>query len=128
MKDKTDKQHEGTIETINTGGKAHSMALTLDLDKYLGQLEHWDYPDEQKAEFISALWTLLVGFAEIGFEIHPAQQALKSAQKPPETGDKSHEKSDVSSANVLYSSHNLHTENNSKVDELGLSEKEEILS
>jgi hypothetical protein len=51
------------------------LALTLDMEKYLGQLGDWDITEEQKEQFITALWGLLVSFAEIGFEIHPVQQA-----------------------------------------------------
>lgn len=57
------------------------LALTLDMEKYLGQLEDWDISEEQKEQFIAALWSLLVSIAEIGFEIHPVQQAQKPCGK-----------------------------------------------
>ncbi|MEM9494974.1 MAG: hypothetical protein AAGA09_03140 [Pseudomonadota bacterium] len=63
--------------------------LTLDMEKYLGQLTDWDITEEQKIQFIESLWALLVSFAEVGFEIHPVQSVLESsqsyAQKTPET-------------------------------------------
>jgi len=65
----------------------HHKALTLDLEKYLAPLKDWDISEDQKTEFIYTLWNLLRNFAEIGFEIHPAQQALESTDKPPEKPD-----------------------------------------
>lgn len=68
------------------------LALTLDVEKYLSQLEDWDISPEQKTEFIQTLWNILVSFAELGFEIHPAQLAQKagelSVQKPPKLSEK----------------------------------------
>jgi len=49
--------------------------LTLDMKKYLGQLKDWDISEVQKRELIEMLWTMLRPFAELGFEIHPAQLA-----------------------------------------------------
>ena len=60
---------------------APRLALTLDLERYLGQLDDWQISDDQKTEFISALWGLLLNFAELGYEIHPAQEAQKAKGK-----------------------------------------------
>ena len=60
----------------------HSPVLTLDLEKYLGGLKDWDISEDQKTEFIYTLWNILRNFAEIGFEIHPAQQAQKQSVEP----------------------------------------------
>ena len=57
------------------------LSLSIDWEKYLGQLGDWNIPDDQKTEFIATLWGLLLNFAELGYEIHPAQDAMKAGQK-----------------------------------------------
>lgn len=55
--------------------------VSLDLNKYMGQLDDWDLSDSQKTEFITTFWELLLSFAQIGFQIHPAQQAQRLGRK-----------------------------------------------
>ena len=54
------------------------LALSLDMEKYLGQVEDWNLTEEQKREFIETLWGLLVAFAELGFGISAAEQAMNA--------------------------------------------------
>ena len=52
-------------------------ALIIDYaicDKYL---KDWDATPEQKQEFADTLWQIIVAFVDLGFGVHPAQQALK---------------------------------------------------
>lgn len=83
------------------------LALTLDLETYLGQLEDWDIPENQKTEFIKTFWELLVSIAQIGFEIHPAQLAQQSGRqksaKPLENKGKTQEKAATPPPDLLYS-------------------------
>ncbi len=91
------------IDKNDAPGAPSSLALMIDYDKYLSQLEEWDVTEDQKREFISALWYLLLAFAELGFDIHPAQAAqnanLKKLIKPPET----QENTGVSGHDMIYS-------------------------
>lgn len=84
-----------------------SLAVTLDLKAYLAQLDDWDIPDDQKTEFIRTLWELLLSFAQMGFDIHPAQAARKvgrkTRQKPTENTQVSIENAALSAADLLYS-------------------------
>ena len=82
---------------------APRLALTLDLERYLGQLEDWDISERQKTEFIASLWGVLLNFAELGYEIHPAQEAQKAKQKPGrKPRKKSPEKSPKPSENISF--------------------------
>ena len=45
-----------------------------DLDKYRPYLDGFDLDEEQKAEFIHALWTIMEGFADRAFGLHPVWQ------------------------------------------------------
>lgn len=52
--------------------------LTLDVSLYEKHLADSDMTQEQKQEFLEALWTIIVGFVDLGFGIHPLQQACKA--------------------------------------------------
>lgn len=106
-------------ERPTTNDPPKALALKLDVEKYLGQLKDWDVSEKQKSEFIAALWRLLLSFAELGFEIHPAQYVQKdisnSARKRlkdyPEKTSKTQEKPGVSAEKMLYSNHSNTTHN-----------------
>ncbi len=51
------------------------QALTLDVSAYENYLENADLSEGQKREFLEALWSIIVGFIDLGFEIHPLQLA-----------------------------------------------------
>lgn len=44
--------------------------------EYLEFVENADATDEQKVEFLQAVFFILSGFVDMGFRIHPLQQAL----------------------------------------------------
>ena len=80
----------GTKETEDTGQARPATAnrqhtppvITVDYEKYAHFLESCDASEEQKREFIEMLWRIIVGFVDLGFGVHPAQQAQKSCGKP----------------------------------------------
>ena len=49
--------------------------LTIDWDAYLPFFEDEDISDEHKRELIEALWSIMVSFVDLGFGVHPVQQA-----------------------------------------------------
>lgn len=50
-------------------------ALTLDVAMYERYLEDSDLTDAQRREFLGGLWQIIVCFVELGFGVHPLQQA-----------------------------------------------------
>lgn len=48
-----------------------------DIEKYLGMLEDWDTPREQKIQFINDLWFIMENFVDRAFGIHPVQQVMQ---------------------------------------------------
>lgn len=52
--------------------------LTLDVDYYQSFLDDADIPDDKKQELIETLWNIVVQFVDLGFGIHPLQQADNS--------------------------------------------------
>jgi hypothetical protein len=51
--------------------------LSIDWDLYSEYLEDSDLTDDQKREFIQTLWNIVVSFVDLGFGIHPMQQAYE---------------------------------------------------
>ncbi|UWQ25389.1 hypothetical protein K3553_02670 [Leisingera aquaemixtae] len=49
--------------------------LTVDVEKYQAYLDGADMTEAQKQEFLQALWSIIVSFVELGFGVHPLQEA-----------------------------------------------------
>ena len=50
-------------------------ALKLDVERYEKMLNDCDLTEEQRQEFLETIWTIIVGFVDLGYDIHPLQQA-----------------------------------------------------
>jgi hypothetical protein len=51
-------------------------ALAFDPEKYCAYLADFNLTPTQQTEFLEAVWAILVAFVDIGFRIHPVQQAV----------------------------------------------------
>ena len=47
--------------------------LEVDVDRYQTYLNDSDLSVEQKADFLNALWTVIVAFVDLGYGVHPVQ-------------------------------------------------------
>ena len=93
----TEKQeHEITNKTKARKAGDKSPALTIDYALYEQYLDDSDLTDAQKREFLETLWNIIVSFVDLGFGVHPLQQAasdgcgqdeLLSELFPPKSGD-----------------------------------------
>ena len=45
--------------------------VTLDYALYQHYLDDADMSEDQKREFLETLWTIIVGFVDLGFGVHP---------------------------------------------------------
>jgi hypothetical protein len=66
--------------------------LTVDVARYQEYLDGSDLTSEQKEEFLRAMWSIVVTFVELGYGVHPLQEACgKDAgehdQGPQKAGD-----------------------------------------
>jgi hypothetical protein len=50
-------------------------ALKLDVERYEKMLKNCDLTEEQRQDFLETIWSIIVGFVDLGFDIHPLQQA-----------------------------------------------------
>lgn len=49
--------------------------LSVDVALYRSYLEDSGLSEAQKEEFLRTLWGIVVSFVELGFEVHPLQEA-----------------------------------------------------
>ena len=49
-------------------------ALKLDVERYQKMLDSTDLNEEEKQDFLETVWSIVIGFVDLGFEIHPLQQ------------------------------------------------------
>ena len=63
-------------------------ALRVDVEAYQAYLEDTDLSDAQKREVIEALWSIVVAFVELGFGVHPVQEARITCGQSGETEQK----------------------------------------
>lgn len=70
---KKDKETHSKDE--GPGSESQFTALSFDYEEYAPYLEDSDLTEEQKREFLETLWNIMVSFVDLGFGIHPVQQA-----------------------------------------------------
>jgi len=63
--------------------KAHEV----DFERYAPLLKDADISDDQKRELLQALWSVIIGFVDLGFEVVPASSACgQNGETPPVSG------------------------------------------
>lgn len=55
--------------------------LEVDVDRYQEYLDDPALSEAERAQIIKALWVIISGFVELGFDVHPAQQACGKVEK-----------------------------------------------
>lgn len=50
-------------------------ALEFDAQEFWHFVEELDLNDEEKHDYLETVWSIIVGFVDLGFGIHPIQQA-----------------------------------------------------
>ena len=75
MKNKTE-QKNGPIEGIVLD-PSRSRAFTIDCALYEKYLQDSDMNEEEKRQFLEALWNIIVGLVDLGFGVHPLQQVCE---------------------------------------------------
>lgn len=54
-------------------------SITVDWDRYGQYLEESDLSDAEKRAFLETLWSIVVSFVDLGFGVHPVQQACENS-------------------------------------------------
>lgn len=62
------------------GTEAGFAPLTFDPTAFIAYVEDADLTEAQQYELLGAVWAIMVAFVDVGFGIHPVQQALDKSQ------------------------------------------------
>ena len=89
-KDQTTHEHKTTRPVVE-----------IDYARYEELLDDPDLTDEQRREFLAALWHILSEFVALGFGVHPLQQAQETCGQ----NRKSHGDSGILDVDSVYLSH-----------------------
>lgn len=65
-------------KTTNQQTTARAPALQFDAAAYIHFLDGCDWTEAQKLEFTEALWQIVCQFVDLGFGLHPVQEATAS--------------------------------------------------
>ena len=72
-------KHDTGANNTSTILKAFSASarptLSIDIDRYQEYLDGSKLTPEQKEEFLRAIWSIVVTFVELGYGVHPLQEA-----------------------------------------------------
>lgn len=49
-------------------------SIAVDVERYQAYLDGSNMTQAEKEEFLQVLWTIIVGFVEMGFGVHPLQE------------------------------------------------------
>lgn len=75
MTDLSKFNNKGEERKPNAPSTPHTPSIAIDYALYEKYLEGSDLSESQKRDFLDALWSIMVSFVDLGFEIHPLQQA-----------------------------------------------------
>jgi|CXWK01.1.fsa_nt_gi hypothetical protein len=67
----------GTAPTLAVPAGPSRPALTVDWARYAALIDDPDISAADKQEFLETLWSIMVAFVDLGFGIHPLQQACE---------------------------------------------------
>lgn len=80
----TDKQ---VSDALNKSVETKSgRRFEVDVERYQAYLDDPALSADERTEIIKALWTIVSAFVELGFEVHPTQQACGKVEKTLEQG------------------------------------------
>ncbi|MEO1151122.1 MAG: hypothetical protein AAFW83_09060 [Pseudomonadota bacterium] len=84
MKDDKKRQCEKNTKTYlqHTDKPATPSMITVDYEAYQHLLDDDTLSEDERREYLQAIWNIVVEFVSLGFEVHPLQQAQKARGKP----------------------------------------------
>lgn len=72
-----EKGHKMADKLPNPQSGLQPPSLTIDWECYAEHLEDSDLSDDQKRDLIETLWSIVCACVDLGFGIHPVQQACE---------------------------------------------------
>ena len=84
--------------------------ITVDYEKYAHLLDDPDLSEDQKREFLQAVWNIITNFVDLGFGVHPVQLACGESKNSCGESTKNHAVNTIPQNNALKSQHTYNTE------------------
>ena len=78
--DDAQKQAPFAASAPHRGSPAKPLIL-VDYERYAHLLDDEDLTEDQKQEFLQTLWSIIVEFVSLGFNVHPLQQVSSGLDK-----------------------------------------------
>lgn len=77
MKDENSSQTPQT--KTSRPATPRSKILSVDVERFQNALDHSGMSDEEKAEYLQIIWSIVLEFVDTGYGIHPLQQSCGQA-------------------------------------------------
>lgn len=80
---KIQSENEQAVSPCNKHSRAQtprSKSVEIDVEAYQSLLDQAELTNEQRTEFLEAMWSIIVAFIDLGFDVHPVQQAAAQAE------------------------------------------------
>jgi len=84
--------------------------ITVDYKKYAPLLDDPDLSEDQKREFLQALWNIITSFVDMGFGVHPVQLACGESKNSCGESSKNHAGNTIPANNKIESTDTNTTE------------------
>lgn len=92
----TDYDDIGVVDTIELDQEldqafknTSKKSVEIDIDKYQAYLDDPNLSDEERKELAILIWQIMMAFVDLGFGVHPVQQACgKTSETPDKTGNR----------------------------------------
>lgn len=70
---------ETASHIVGAVGTAPPNILHVDTARFAHHLESWDASGDEKAEYLTLIWRIVVQFVDIGYGIHPLSSATQES-------------------------------------------------
>ena len=67
------------VAALNTDQRPPTT--TVDFERYKHLMDDFDMSEEQKREYLQALWNIVSEFVALGWGVHPVQQAQDARER-----------------------------------------------
>jgi hypothetical protein len=95
----------GSKERKETSEHVHGYpSIQFDAEEFWHFVENYDLSDDQKREYLETVWSIIIGFVDLGFGIHPIQAACGKLTE-------NFSKTALTAPNGVYLPHNKDTNN-----------------
>lgn len=76
-----DRSIRDTFRSAHDSEAPARNVVQVDYEKYLHFLDDEDLDESQKITLLESLWSILLSFVDLGFGIHPVQQAIEDKKE-----------------------------------------------